>query len=123
MVKKHKVESISVTKGEGHPGLVEPDGCIIIPTHAEEKEEIKKTNIKPSYLVNYLMYAENYAKAHFTQEKIKKLQHYHFKEADFTSIIKTEDKKEEKKENVKGKAEDLFLTNNISRFDMGEDLH
>ena len=112
MVKKNKVESISVTKGEGHPGLVEPDGCIIIPTHAEEKEEIRKTTIKPSYLVNYLMYAENYAKAHFTQEKIKKLQHYHFKEADFTKIIKME---AEKKENKKEDAEGLFLTNNISR--------
>jgi hypothetical protein len=86
MVKKNKVESIPVTKGEGHSGLIEPDGCIIIPTHKAEMEEIKKTNVKPVHLVNYLMYAENYANAHFTQDKIKKLQHYKFKESDFTKI-------------------------------------
>ena len=86
MVKKHKIESVQITKGEGHPGLIEPDGCVQIPTHSEEKEEIKKNSVKPGYLVNYLMYAENFAKAHFTQAKINKLQHYKFKESDFLDI-------------------------------------
>jgi hypothetical protein len=80
---KNKVENVSITKGQSND-LIEPYGCVQIPTHNEEMEEVRKVNAR----VNYLMYAENFAKDHFIQDKLKKLQHYQFNESDFLPIDK-----------------------------------
>jgi len=88
---KNKVENVLVSKGQSN-GLIEPQGCVQIPTHMEEMEEIQKTNAKPSYIVNYLMYAENFAKDHFAQDKLEKLQHYAFKDADLSEVNDKDEK-------------------------------
>ena len=58
---KTKVEDVQITKGQ-NAGLVEPTGCVKIPTHAQLQKELLQKNEKYDYNQDYLKHAENFAK-------------------------------------------------------------